>query len=368
MTKIYLIRHTHAEGNACHMMQGFWDGGVTELGKKQVKALEARFRDLPIDAVYASDLYRARYTAAAIAGPHGLSLVTDPELRELNIGPWETRFYANLRQEDPERMRQFRYDPEHFSLPGAETFAQVGERMQRALERIARRHGGQTVAVVSHGASIRCFLWKACGLPLADVEGLPLMRNTAVTTLEWEDGRFRLLGLNDYSHISDLSPARTPDLRHEPLDLWRDARYYKDCYRNAWLAAHGNLDGYFADWYLQAAREHQAADPMAVLKLLDGDEPVGLVDLDTRRGASEGWGWLSLLYLKPEYRNRGLGIQLLARAVFHYRRLGRRVLRLNVAEENAPALAFYRREGFRLAESRPDGLLTLEKSLGGPEE
>ena len=332
MTKIYLIRHTHAEGNACHMMQGFWDGGVTELGKKQVKALEARFRDLPVDAVYASDLYRARYTAAAIAGPHGLSLVTDPELRELNIGPWETRFYANLRQEDPERMHQFRYDPEHFSLPGAETFAQVAERMQRAMERISRRHEGQTVAVVSHGASIRCFLWRACGLPLADVEGLPLMRNTAVTTLAWEDGRFRLIGMNDASHVADLSPARTPDLRHEPLDLW------------------------------------QAADPMAVLKLLDGDEPVGLVDLDTRRGASEGWGWLSLIYLKPEYRNRGLGIQLLARAMFHYRRLGRKVLRLNVAEENAPALAFYQREGFRLAETRPDGLLTLEKSLGGPEE
>ena len=35
---------------------------------------------------------------------------------------------------------------------------------------------------------------------------------------------------------------------------------------------------------------------------------------------------------------------------------------------HAPALAFYRREGFRVAEQRPDGLLTLEKSLGGPEE
>ena len=368
MTKIYLIRHTHAEGNACHMMQGFWDGGVTELGKRQVQALAERFRDLPVDAVYASDLYRARYTAAAIAGPHGLPLHTDPELRELNIGPWETRFYADLRREDPERMNAFLRDPEHFELPGAETFAQVGERMCRAMERIARRHEGQTVAVVSHGASIRCFLWKACGLPIRDIERLPLMRNTAVTTLAWEDGRFRLLELNDYSHISDLIPARTPDLGHEPLDLWRDARFYKDCYRDAWMAAHGNLDGFFADLYLRAAREHQAADPMAVLQLLDGDKPVGLVDLDTLRGASQGWGWLSLIYLKPERRGQGLGIQLLARAVFHYRRLGRTALRLTVASENARALAFYRREGFRLAEELPEGLLLLERSLGGPEE
>ena len=366
MTKIYLIRHANAEGNAYHMMQGFWDGGVTALGERQVDALTERFRDVPVDAVYSSDLYRARFTASAITRTHPLCLQTDPDLRELNIGPWETRFFANLRQEDPERMYAFLRDPENFSLPGAETFVQVAERMNRAMERIARRHAGQTAAVVSHGASIRCFLWRACGLPLQDIQGLPIMRNTAVTTLEWEDGRFRLLEMNDDAHVAALIPARAPDLRDEPLDLWRESRYYKDCYRGAWLAAHGNLDGFFADLYLHAAREHQSADAGAVLKILDGDEPVGLVDLDTRRCASEGIGWLSLIYLKPEYRNRGCGAQLLGRAVFRYRALGRKALRLNVARENAPALAFYRREGFRTVEDRPDGLLLLEKDLGGP--
>ena len=46
MTEIYLIRHTQAEGNRYRMMQGFWDGGVTDLGKKQIEALEERLAAL----------------------------------------------------------------------------------------------------------------------------------------------------------------------------------------------------------------------------------------------------------------------------------------------------------------------------------
>ena len=39
MTEIYLIRHTQAEGNRYRMMQGSWDGEVTERGKQQIEAL-----------------------------------------------------------------------------------------------------------------------------------------------------------------------------------------------------------------------------------------------------------------------------------------------------------------------------------------
>ena len=47
MTKIYLIRHTQAEGNLYRMMQGHWDGDVTELGLRQIDALAERFAHVP---------------------------------------------------------------------------------------------------------------------------------------------------------------------------------------------------------------------------------------------------------------------------------------------------------------------------------
>ena len=86
MTEIYLIRHAQAEGNRFRIMQGHWDGGVTELGRRQIALLSDRLRDLSFDAVCSSDLYRAMLTASAVYKPRSLPLYTTPALRELNIG------------------------------------------------------------------------------------------------------------------------------------------------------------------------------------------------------------------------------------------------------------------------------------------
>ena len=87
MTQIYLIRHTQAEGNRYRMMQGHWDGDVTPLGMKEVDALSSRFQDIPIDAVYSSDLTRAMLTAEGITRNKGLPILPDARLREMDLGP-----------------------------------------------------------------------------------------------------------------------------------------------------------------------------------------------------------------------------------------------------------------------------------------
>ncbi len=369
MTEIYLFRHAQAEGNRFRIMQGQWDGGVTEDGRRQIKALEERLREQRFDAVYASDLYRARLPASAVYQPRGLRLHSDPALREINIGPWEQKFFGNLLHDEPELARRFVEDPETWTLPGAESFQQVTERAYAALEGIARRHGGQRVAVVSHGVTIRCLLSRITGWSLRDRDRLPMVRNTAVTVLRWDGERFSLVLLNDDSHLGEMprhSWSGSVTLRHEALDPRRDREEYCACYRDAWLAAHGDLRGFAPEPYWQAACAHLKQAPDSVLRLLDGETPVGLVDLDPRRAANEGCGWLSLLYLKPEYRGRGFGIQALGRAIVPFRQMGRQGLRLVVAEENERARAFYAREGFRqigLEEGFSGKLLLLQRPL-----
>ena len=100
--------------------------------------------------------------------------------------------------------------------------------------------------------------------------------------------------------------------------------------------------------------------------LYEGETYAGLIDLDTWRGAHAGYGWITLLYLCPEYRNRGLGVQLLGRAVAKYKKLGRRSIRLHVAEDNKAALAFYRANGFEELSRTPGAqgqLLLMEKKF-----
>ena len=52
------------------------------------------------------------------------------------------------------------------------------------------------------------------------------------------------------------------------------------------------------------------------------------------------------LYLAPEVREQGLGVQLLGQAVSEYRPLGKEKLQLRCAPENRLAHRFYERYGF----------------------
>lgn len=371
MTEIYLIRHTQAEGNLYHVMQGHWDGGVTDTGLRQIELLAERFKNIRIDALYSSDLYRTRMTATAISRWHDLTIQPEPLLREINVGPWETKFFADVAHDQPEEMRDFVFDAEHWHIDGAETYQQVGDRAYPALERIAAENEGKTIAVVSHGVTIRCLLSRITGYGLNETDKIPICGNTAVNKLRYENGRFTVEYINDCSHLEPLGLkpwGKTPELRAEALAPGENRDYYSACYADAWTAAHGSLEHFSPEPYLRCAAEHHQAHPGAVLKMYYGDEPAGLVDLDTERGAHAGYGWISLLYLKPEFRHMGCGVQLLGRAIFLYTALGRKALRLHVAEENTTAVEFYRKNGFEILSWEDNALgrlLLMERKLGG---
>ena len=371
MTKIYLIRHVQAEGNLYRMMQGHWDGEATALGLRQAALLAERMRDTPLDAIYVSDLSRAVATAEALQAAHPLPLRIDPRLREINMGPWEGCFFGDLKHDCPGQIKTFLQRADGWREPGAEGYAEVTARAWPAIEEILRDNEGKSVAVVSHGVTIRCLLAKMLGVRPGDPDSLPLGGNTAISCLSFDDGVFTPVFLGDCAHLEAMGiPAweGTPDLRGEAIDPLAEADYYIACYADAWRAAHGTTRGFASESYLEAAIEHAKADPGAVLRICDGDEPVGLLDLDTQRGAHTNYGWVSLIYLKPAYRGQGLGIQVLGRAIMRYRALGRRSLRLVCAEDNRTALAFYRRWGFTVIGEEPGGfgrLLLMEKKLGG---
>jgi len=367
MTEIYIIRHTQAEGNLYRMMQGHWDGKVTEMGWKQIDALAERMKNEPIDAVYSSDLYRTRMTAGAVTRYHDLPLQLSEKFREINMGPWEAKFFANISYREPESVHQFIFEPKSWKVEGAETYDDVTERAYAELLRLAQKHEGQSIAIFSHGVTIRCMVSRALGIDIDDVEKLPIVKNTAISKLIYDQGSFTAEYLNDYAHLDAVGGtawSKTPEVRDENFDPAEDPEFYISCYADAWQTAHGTLDGFNGQTYLAAAIEHSRANPEAVKKLYIKEELVGLVDLDTKRSAHMDCGWISFLYLKEKYREKGLGIQVLGRAVALYSALGRACLRLHVAEDNRSAIDFYEKHSFAEL-SREGSLILMEKKLGG---
>lgn len=365
MTKIYLIRHAEAEGNLYRRSQGHYDANITPLGRKQIAALAERFRNVPLDALWSSDLCRTQSTAAAILKYHpALTLHTTPRLREIDVGVWEDRPWGDIAAAYPEQMAYFSHDPARWSVPGGEPYLAVAARMKAAVLDLAAAYEGRTVAAVSHGLAIRSLLCDIFGIPSERIDSLPYGDNTSVALLSVEGGTMTVEFYNDASHLAaaglstfarqnwrEQEKAGTPIKRiysrFEPLDPSTEGELYSRLYADTWRASHGSTKGFSPVIYLRTARQHAAADPRCVMKLYQGDELAGAVELDPERGRKEGAGWISLVYIEPDKRGRRLGVQLIGHAISFFRRDGRTVLRLHVAEENERARGFYEHVGFR---------------------
>ncbi len=362
MTTIYLIRHAEAEGNLYRRAQGQYDSNVTPLGRRQIAALAERFRDVPLDALYSSDLTRTQSTASAVAKYHpALPLQTTPLLREKGIGVWEDRAWGDLARDWPEQMAYFSHDPEKFKVPDSERITNVIARMKQTLLAIARRHEGGTVAVFSHGMAIRALLCELMDIPLAEIHRIPHGDNTAVHLLRAENDRLSVEYYNDNSHLPDelstfarqswwrkesSSHADYDNVCFEPLRFPDDEELYLDCYEDTWLQSHGSLKGYVPALYHTSARKHLEENPQLLVKMLRGGEFAGIIELDTQHGLAQNAGWISLIYVRPDYRERRLGVQLLGHAVSLFRALGREKLGLHVSQTNETAIAFYEHHGF----------------------
>lgn len=357
MTRIYLVRHAEAEGNLYRRAQGWYDGRVTETGKRQIAALEARFRDIPVDAAYASDLRRTQTTAQAVVRPKGLSLNIDPDLKEIGMGIYEDYTFGDLHYHYPAGSELFYICSPDWAPEGGETFRQVQERMLRVFFRIAKAHPGQTVALFSHGTAIKCLLAALRGKHPFETPELGHPENTAVSCVEVEGDRFRILFENDASHLPPeiATMARQklraqqgplPQVWFRPLDMKKEAQFYADAREDAWVTVHGSLAGYKGSGFLSEAKEQAALDPRALQAVMLEGEPIGVLQLATMRYARERVGYIPFLYLKPQWQGQGVGVQLIGQAVSMYRAMGRRCLRLRCAPDNAPAQRFYQRYGF----------------------
>jgi probable phosphoglycerate mutase len=357
--KIYWIRHAEAEGNLYRRCQGQYDSLVTENGKEQLKALKKRFNNVKIDAVYSSDLYRAWATANAIAKPRNLTVITHKGLREINLGPWEDVTWIETHSSWSAEGEAFTLRPWEFVLEGAETIDNIVKRCMSALMEILEHHNpGDAIVIVSHGMTTRAMMTHFSGLRMDEMNALPHGDNTSVSVLNYENNRVTLDSYADNSHLGELSTLarqnwwrkdssltdygfwfRTPDFNTETnrVEAYR---------RDAWLSIYGDLGNYDSELFIKEALRQQALHPEAVVFAMDKDTIAGIIQLDLDADLMPNSGHISFNYLEPQYRGKGLGVQLIGHAASLYRKLGRSHVVLRVAETNEHAVYFYKKCGF----------------------
>lgn len=213
-----MVRHAETEWNRLRRVQGVSDIPLNERGHAQAEALGRRLALEPMRAVYSSPLARARQTAEAIAGPHGLSIEILPGLSELHQGDFEGKAFAELIAGHADLLAAFAKDPTHVRIPGGETMAEVQARAWEAFTGVLGRHEAGSVAVVGHNMTNLAILCRFLGMELARFRRLT-QSSTGLTILERGAQGLHLRLLNDLSHLpDDLQPPITlsrPEIRRE---------------------------------------------------------------------------------------------------------------------------------------------------------
>jgi 2,3-bisphosphoglycerate-dependent phosphoglycerate mutase len=148
VTTFLLVRHGETDWNADGRLQGQTDRRLSDFGRRQARQLADELGGEEFQAIYSSDLSRARETAEILGERLGLAVALDPDLREKDWGTWE-----GLTSVERDRVE--------FIGESTETHQ---ERILRSLRRISERHPGDgQILVVTHGGSMALPVVENCG-------------------------------------------------------------------------------------------------------------------------------------------------------------------------------------------------------------
>lgn len=204
MTELLFIRHGETDWNRQQRFQGQVDVPLNAAGHAQAQRLGARLAGERYDALFSSDLTRARETAAPVAAAWAMQPVPVVGLREQSFGVLEGLDVPTIKARHADLWQRWLEHRGDFALPGGESLQQFHARVMTAVRELAAAtRPGQRVAVVTHGGVLD-MLWRtAHGLPVAGLRTCEIP-NTGLNRLRWAGGTLHIEQWADAAHLEGL--------------------------------------------------------------------------------------------------------------------------------------------------------------------
>jgi probable phosphoglycerate mutase len=217
-TQIILVRHGETEWNRVKRIQGHLDIDLSQGGRGQARALAARMADearqgLRIDALYSSDLARARQTAEPLAHVLQQVVTLEPALRERQYGVFQGHDAEQIREQFPADYLAWQSRDPQFAPPGGESQAAFYARVVEVLDALVQRHRAQRIVCVAHGGVLDCAYRYARGIALTLPRTQALL-NASLNVLEFDAHGARVVRWADVAHLQDSSD----DGAHDRVD------------------------------------------------------------------------------------------------------------------------------------------------------
>ena len=191
-TTIVLARHGETDWNRDGRFQGQADPPLNEHGREQARQLGDQLAGQRFAALYTSPLRRAHETAEIVAGRLGLAVEPVHDLQEIDVGSWSGLTRDEVASRFPAAYQ--RWLAFVAGWDDGESYDDLAQRVVPAVLRLANRHPGDRLLVVTHGGPIRVLQAHAEGLTYGESRRRSsVLANCAVAELAVQNGALRRL-------------------------------------------------------------------------------------------------------------------------------------------------------------------------------
>lgn len=202
MIKIYLIRHGRQNSPLCNV-----DVPLDEAGIRQAELVGKRLKNYDIEALYSSNLIRARQTAEIIGKELNLVNNIEENLREISFGALEGLSDVEIKERFGDFIEERAKAKSDLPCPDGESGQDVYNRAFPVLLDIiekAKTDNMHHIAVVSHGGVIRTIVAGILGADFAKKLCVAKdLENCSITEIDYDEKYNKLIveRVNDYAHI-----------------------------------------------------------------------------------------------------------------------------------------------------------------------
>ncbi len=197
---IYIVRHGETEWNTEGRLQGQKDSLLTVKGEKQAAQTAEKLKGVKFDAIFSSDLLRAKRTAEIIKLERQLEVNTTKALRERALGHHEGKLIKDYENDIKDLLEKYKRIPEaekwHLKFAnGYESDFDLAKRITTHLKEASLAYSGKTILNVTHGAAIKIFLLKIGYIKYRDIREV-YVRNAAYVKLISDGIYFKVENVN----------------------------------------------------------------------------------------------------------------------------------------------------------------------------
>ena len=198
--KLIVVRHAETIENTKRLIQSHNPGTLTKKGKQQAEKLAKRLSKENIDLVYSSDLGRCKDTLAPFLKLKKVPVFYDEDLRERHFGDFTGKTMDDFLDWVRGNGLAWNFS---IDIPGGENYQDVLKRTKRFLDKIINKHKGQTVLVMTHGATKVAILLNLFNKPAEKETYLGYRAsNTSLSVININDeGNHEAKILNSLDHL-----------------------------------------------------------------------------------------------------------------------------------------------------------------------